>query len=160
MISYLASEAVKQSDPTMWIWERCKEDFTTSFNFAHVDRWLRIKSADTNLQKAKKTAINNTDWCSDFSKKHKKEFSGYFEEYVSKKLCPKVGMKFVCASEDKKKSCSRIMGSITWELGQQCVDKPPCQQAGAMFQCGSLADYKACVNSIGDAGMCGVDVSA
>jgi hypothetical protein len=161
MISSLASEAVTQNDPSMWIYNRCAEDFRKTFSFAHVDRWLAISSSDVNLKAIKTQTKNNSAWCSDFEYKHRnKEFKLYFEEYVGKNLCPKVGNKFVCPSADTKKSCVKIMGSISYEAGQQCVDKPPCPQAGAKFQCGSLNDFKACMKSVGDTGLCGVDFSA
>jgi hypothetical protein len=155
-ISALASQAVVQSKPDTWLYDRCKNDFEKEYHFKHVDRWI-IKRASVDQKKSTKT---NSSWCSDFKYNHwQKEFKNYFDEYVNTKLCPKLGTKYICPSPETTKSCDRIMRSIDWSLGNLCVDKPPCTKVGNGFQCSSLKDFQACMSSLGDSSICGVNVA-
>lgn len=165
LLASLVNEAVNQNDPSMWIYNRCTDDFTKTFGYAQLDRWLNHQSGNATLEAEKKKIMSNSKWCSDvFEYKHRpKEFAALYRDYVNKNICPNTGTLFICPSQDKLSSCQRILGNgVSYEEGQLCRMKPPCQATvGQHFMCNTLADYKACLSSMsGMETSCGVNISA
>jgi hypothetical protein len=89
---------------------RCTDDFSQGFGFAHVDRWiLRFPEEAKKL----KDVQSNRDWCGKtFWPKNKEKFAQQFREYLKTHSCPLFGQTLTCGKLDSYKLCLGLLGSV------------------------------------------------
>ncbi len=170
-VAALAGPAAQSGAPVQWVVDRCTNDFSKSFGFAHVDRWI---SQHKDLLAKAGSPKSHKQWCGSFWAKNQKAFAGHFFDYASKNLCAANGDKLQCQTLAKYEACRALLKAVggekqcsgnhpqvRWEIAQEIQahfakqgSKIPCtiltETSPMQFQCQRWPQRHACDQFYGD----------
>jgi hypothetical protein len=114
IVANAAGDAYVQgkTPPAGFVKTHCSADFSTTYGFAHVDRWIMThKDTAAGLGNLK----TSLDWCEQtFWGDNKPEFTDRFHDYAKVKLCtgPSAGQSVMCETLGAYQNCVGLLASV------------------------------------------------
>ena len=112
-LAAMAASAMSQSPgvtPSAFVENRCTDDFSQGFGFAHVDRWIQRFPQEA---KSLKDVQTNRVWCGNtFWFKNREKFAQHFRDYLKTHSCPLFGQSLLCVKIESYKLCLGLLGSV------------------------------------------------